>query len=913
MNKITQTLILPFIIGSATLLTGCGGGGSSSTETDTSPVSTLSSYFFAGTTQESGTEIWKSDGTEAGTVQVKEINDYAGSDPYNYTQVGAKVFFLAITRSSSTDLWVTDVNGTRLVKAINPTGNSGIQSLTAHGNELFFMANDGINGYELWKSDGTDAGTIMVKDISIGASSTFPRQLISAGSVLYFTNSNYTQLWKSDGTDAGTIQVNTTKIFNSYGIGKLTYAGTKLYFIGINSTSGTELWTSDGTDAGTVLVKDIQVGVANGLNYSYSYLYNVNGKLFFSAYSGVIGEGKTLWVSDGTEIGTTQVLDSLDAVLSMYNYSSYAKVTGNYLYYKNASYLDWKTDGTPAGTASTNIPYSNIFGTVNNMTLYRNGSTLTVTDNVNSGTSLAVPGISSCKTSIDNAICFFSTSGGYLVWQTDGTIAGTIEITSAVDSGKGYFINPNVFPVSGGFYYSDLDSNNGLEPWFSDGTANGTAMLTDIVTTTIGSSNPYSAVAMGGIQYFIADDRTHGESLWRTDGTETGTYLVKDIRTNSDDSLGSIVAMGNKLFFSARDNNHGQELWISDGTESGTNMLFDLDNGSSGSYPYNLTVAGNKVYWEAENFVWVTDGTLLGTNIVSTIEPDNGFTVSGENVYFIDNNDDGLWVTSGTFGSTHLVKSSNSSSSNGYPEILNGDNGSMYYTNEDEDGHYQLWITNGTDAGTLQLTSEVYGVDINSYVIINNTLYFSMYDDVNGTELWKSDGTVAGTTIVKDINIGNNDSDPSSLYAMNSIVYFTANDGISGNDELWKSDGTTAGTVKVTDVLNDRTNFLNFYNHNNKVYFSVMNIDVPELWVSDGTVAGTIMLSQYDLNAVNNSYNFSSFGTSLFFNVRTANEGKELWVTDGTVTGTHIVKDINAGANDGANSIQGGSGNNCEC
>ena len=41
--------------------------------------------------------------------------------------------------------------------------------LTAVGDTLYFWADDGVNGDELWKSDGTEAGTVLVKDINPGS------------------------------------------------------------------------------------------------------------------------------------------------------------------------------------------------------------------------------------------------------------------------------------------------------------------------------------------------------------------------------------------------------------------------------------------------------------------------------------------------------------------------------------------------------------------------------------------------------------------------------------------------------------------------------------------------------------------------------------------------------------------------
>ena len=102
-------------------------------------------------------ELWKSDGTLTGTVMVTDINPgAAGSRP-----------------------WV------------------GL-SLAPVNNTLFFNANDGTNGHELWKTDGTPAGTAMVKDIISGSGSSAPLKMKGIGNRLFFTaddGSHGRELW----------------------------------------------------------------------------------------------------------------------------------------------------------------------------------------------------------------------------------------------------------------------------------------------------------------------------------------------------------------------------------------------------------------------------------------------------------------------------------------------------------------------------------------------------------------------------------------------------------------------------------------------------------------------------------------------------------------------------------------------
>lgn len=88
---------------------------------------------------------------------------------------------------------------------------------------------------------------------------------------------------------------------------------------------------------------------------------------------------------------------------------------------------------------------------------------------------------------------------------------------------------------------------------------------------------------------------------------------------------------------------------------------------------------------------------------------------------------------------------------------------------------------------------------------VDGQAFFFVSDPVFGSEPWISDGTPEGTRLLKDIMPGSADSSPTPLFehtfvAFNGLVYFAANDGVSGL-ELWRTDGTEAGTELAVDLI----------------------------------------------------------------------------------------------------------------
>ena len=122
-------------------------------------------YFAGRNSPADGHELFRTDGTRAGTVMVRDIvPGIAGSDPQSLTVVGNRVFFSAADSNGDRELYVSDgtAGGTVRVKDVKTTGSSRPARLTAAGSDLYFVTEGTGSNEQLYRSDGTAAGTVPV-------------------------------------------------------------------------------------------------------------------------------------------------------------------------------------------------------------------------------------------------------------------------------------------------------------------------------------------------------------------------------------------------------------------------------------------------------------------------------------------------------------------------------------------------------------------------------------------------------------------------------------------------------------------------------------------------------------------------------------------------------------------------------
>lgn len=832
-----------------------------------------------------GIEIWKSDGTQAGTTLLIDLcPGSCSSVPRSLTVSNGALFFIADDGARGLELWKSDgtAAGTVLVKDVYPgSGNPSTQGspggLLDVDGVVYFAANDGAHGVELWKSDGTAAGTVLVKDVNPGTGSSHPRSWAAGGGVLLFNADDGVhgrEPWVSDGTEAGTVlaeDVNpgaaaSTASFFPYLDGRdaLAAPGGGFLFRADDGTHGPELWITDGTPAGTSLLKDVHPAAGSGP----ASLAALGSAVYFAASDGT--NGTELWKTDGTEAGTVLVEDIQPG--STDSFPSEITASGSQIFFRvfdSGSHQLWRSDGTAAGTFRVSDISLGNDGHLNGITPFDGGILLFAgdqqlwrSDGTEAGTlrltlQFHQPAFAAVQESwgVAGDRFFFSVfEAGRELWTSDGTVAGTFGIptslppASSIRPDFNFLLGEPSFAAYNGRFLFPVGFEQHF--WTSDATPAGTFPLINVQfgISRITDLTPVT----GGLLFF-----QNGASLYKTDGTPEGTRGPGP-PSPTFHFPSQITAVGSSVLFSCTDSpspsSVGGELCLDDGTSTGTVLVKDIRPGSGDSFPNQLTASGSTLFFKADdgttgNELWKSDGTEAGTMLVRDV-----------------------WV-----------------SGDSYPDRLTDVDGTLFFSAFTPGTGQELWKSDGTEAGTVLVKDIRPGADSSIQVapywggftaVVGETLFFVANDGVSGAELWKSDGTAAGTALVKDVAPGSLGSGPFWLTRVGHQVYFSADDGVHGR-ELWVSDGTEAGTRMVANLrLGEGSSLpasLTAVGHT--VVFSATNgVHGVEMWRSNGTAAGTRMLQDIAPGALSaNPVYFTSAGNHVFFAANDNATGIEPW------------------------------------
>jgi ELWxxDGT repeat protein len=428
--------------------------------------------------------------------------------PKSFVEFGGLLYFAVNFEDGRRALWKSDGSeaGTVAVKELPATEERftpELRNLTPLNAQLFFQAADAAHGSELWVSDGTSGGTRLVKDLTPGVEGSNLTHLTGLGSRLVFfregvdpaSSSLRSELWTSEGTAEGTVRL------RDFGTAEVSFVnarvGNTLLFFVLDPT-GTALWKTDGTAGGTVLLKRLDAGPDSARAFDL----RIAGQLaFFSLLEPT--DDTEVWRTDGTEAGTQR--------LNTYGPTRQTRllgVLGSFLYLTTTSfstqYMVLNRIPVAGGPTTSVVTLPNPYA--------RQGSALPLVDAV----SIAPNG-----TRLFFSIAISSDGPAprdTQLWVTDGTGPGTTLLRRPLSLSDEY--SSPVYAVSDtlAFFSAYEEQGAGIEPWVTDGTPGGTKRLKDIMPSTPSSDSSYPRdfFRVGERVFFSAFDETQAGQLWST-------------------------------------------------------------------------------------------------------------------------------------------------------------------------------------------------------------------------------------------------------------------------------------------------------------------------------------------------------------------------------------------------------------
>jgi ELWxxDGT repeat protein len=229
------------------------------------------------------------------------------------------------------------------------------------------------------------------------------------------------------------------------------------------------------------------------------------------------------------------------------------------------------------------------------------------------------------------------------------------------------------------------------------------------------------------------------------------------------------------------------------------------------------------------------------------------------------------------------------------PRELVSDGDRLFFTACDGTNR-SLWQSPaaGNGATPVLATAKSCRIDYNDrwWLTAGGLIYFQRADDQQKTQLWRSDGTEAGTFQLTDLPKGVVAGDVLNPGPFQGKLLFATYG--SSVEEIWESDGTVAGTRKSPYLPGDFTSVGNLRAVGDELYFFAVEGQNPGLWRSDGTAAGTRKIAPLFAGS-GGGPQFVRLGGAVFFFASIPGSRRQLWRTDGTLPGTQAILNVDGG------------------
>lgn len=371
-------------------------------------------------------------------------------------------------------------------------------------------------------------------------------------------------------------------------------------------------------------------------------------------------------------------------------------------------------------------------------------------------------------------------------------------------------------------YFTSIDANGHGNLWVTDGTSAGTQQLSAADDSLFGL-DPSSFAVLGNSVYFKGYDAAFRQNLFTLDAASGAVSEITPANTSAYGLLPmDITTYAGKLYFRGHDAAGAYTLWTSDGTAAGTVEIPVAGQGTTGLYPGNFAIFAGKLAFSAStstpsnNGLYLSDGTAAGTTHVpvyaasplglqihSMASLGSKLVFEGQGVALRNL----IWTMDNTgAGARELVSGLiPTSGPTGYPSGLLSFGSKAGFTAVDPSGQYGIWITDGTSDGTIKLPGVSGTSDGTPMAALSGgrlAFIATGANSVSGVSgVWITDGTAAGTVALQVSGASAAGLSPHAVMAMGNLVLF---DGVtaSGARGLFASDGTAAGTRLLQTGVN---------------------------------------------------------------------------------------------------------------